>query len=432
MRKESQMLNRTTAPDFNSIKELHLISPDKLVLENGIQTFVFQANELDLLKFEFIFKNIYHTNSNPMLNPALSAMMKEGTSTLTSAQIAEQIDFYGAYLMPEFSYDYTSITLYTTNKYVDKALPIVSSIIKDSIIPQQELDTYIRNNKQSLQISLKKNDVVARRLFYQNVFGENQYGTVASLEGYNTITREKLLELYCEQITPANCTIMVAGRVDTSVLDLIKIHFNDNWRSDKLIYTDSKITFPETPSHLIVETKDDALQSAVRLGGVSINRKHSDFPAVQFVNTLLGGFFGSRLMKNIREEKGYTYSIGSSVASLQHTGFFTLASEVGVEVTKNTLAEIQNEFDILRQERATVEEVELVRNYLLGSVLGSLESIFSHMDKFKAVYFYGMDLSYYQYYNDVVNQMDTSKVQDIAIRYFDYDQLLKIVVGKLD
>src|SRR5690606_31550356 len=120
----------------------------------------------------------------------------------------------------------------------------------------------------------------------------------------------------------------------------------------------------EQSGELLVEEREGALQSALRLGKRTINRTHPDFPAVQFVNTLLGGFFGSRLMRNIREEKGYTYGIGSSVSSLQHTGLFTLSSEVGVEVTQATLLEIEKEFDLLRQSPPEQAEVDLVRNYL--------------------------------------------------------------------
>src|SRR5690606_10892347 len=184
-------------------------------------------------------------------------------------------------------------------------------------------------------------------------------------------------------------------------------------------------------TEVVVVEKPEALQSAIRLGTTSIRRAHEDFPALQFVNTLFGGFFGSRLMRNIREEKGYTYSIGSYVGNLKYTGFFTIATEVGVASTQDTLKEIATEFDRLRSEPPQQEEVDLVRNYMQGVMLGSLESIFSHVDKFKATYFSGLTLDYYRYYSDVLKAMTPAKVQDIAIKYFDYDKLYKVVVGKM-
>lgn len=425
------MLNRTIAPDFKEIKGINLVEPEKLVYPNGLKAFIFQAPDLDLIKLEFTFDNILLKEQLAILNPVLSSMLKEGTKTLTSKEIADTVDFYGAYLMPEYSFDQSSLTVYTMHKYVDKVLPILADILQNSIIPQSELDTNIRNNKQSLQISLQKNDVLARRNFYKKVFQGTRYGVLPTEEIYDSISRDAILALYRRQIQPSNCNLFVAGNVDDKIKNLISSFFGQEWENKEELFKPASLEFGSYVKELYIEEKPDALQSAVRLGGLTINRRDADFPALQFVNTLFGGFFGSRLMRNIREEKGYTYSIGSYIGNLRHTGFITIASEVGVDVTKLTLAEIQKEFEILRQEKTSEEEIGLVRNYMQGVLLGSLESIFSHVDKFKAVYFSGLDTDYYSYYSDVIKNMDASKVQDIAIRYFDYDKLFKVVVGKI-
>jgi len=425
------MLNRTIAPDFKEIKGINLVEPERLVYSNGLKAFIFQATELDLIKLEFTFDNILLKEQLAILNPVLSSMLKEGTKTLTSKEIADTVDFYGAYLMPEYSFDQSSLTVYTMHKYIDKVLPILADILQNSNIPQSELDTNIRNNKQSLQISLQKNDVIARRNFYKEVFQGTRYGVLPTEEIYDSISRDAILALYRRQIQPSNCNLFVAGNVDDKIKNLISTFFGQEWENKEEFYKPASIEFGSYTTELYIEEKPDALQSAVRLGGLTINRRDADFPALQFVNTLFGGFFGSRLMRNIREEKGYTYSIGSYIGNLRHTGFITIASEVGVDVTKQTLAEIQKEFEILRQEKTSEDEIGLVRNYMQGMLLGSLESIFSHVDKFKAVYFSGLDTDYYSYYSDVIKNMDASKVQDIAIRYFDYDKLFKVVVGKI-
>src|SRR5690606_4864084 len=283
----------------------------------------------------------------------------------------------------------------------------------------------------ALQIALQKNEVLARRLFYQHVFGENRYGTIPTLESYDEIGRTHLIHLFQRQIHPNNCTLFVAGNVDATVLEKVKVYFGEDWQGISELSGNNLVSLTEMSGKNVLEQKPEALQSAIRMGSLTVNRTHADFPAIQFVNTLLGGFFGSRLMRNIREDKGYTYSIGSAVSSLKHTGFFTLASEVGVDVTDATLVEIEREFETLRQEKTKQEEIDLVFRYLQGGMLGSLESIFSHVDKFKAVYLSNMDLSYYDYYVDVISNMSPSRVQDIAIRYFDFDRLVKVTVGKL-
>lgn len=426
------MLNRSIAPTFQPIKALNLIHPEHLTYGNGLQAFVFQDAQLELLRFEFVFPNVFDEPEFPLRNTVLSSMLREGTRSLSSSEIADQVDFYGAYLMPEYSMDYTALTVYTMHKYVGKILPVVLDIVINSIFPRKELDTYIRNNKQSLQISMKKNDVVSRRLFFQQVFGNNRYGGIPTAEAYDSINRESLLQLFQQQIQPQNCTLFIAGRVDAMVLNSVREYFGEAWESTATSSEERSPKLSNTVGLTMVEKKEDALQSAIRMGNLTVNRSNLDFPAIQFVNTLLGGFFGSRLMRNVREDKGYTYSIGSAVSSLKYTGLFTLSSEVGVDVTTATLSEIEKEFNILRQEKAGQEEVELVRNYLQGAMLGSLESVFSHVDKFKATYFSGLDLSYYAYYSDVIANMTAAQVQDIAIRYFDYDRLVRVVVGKVE
>src|SRR5690606_27638017 len=126
------------------------------------------------------------------------------------------------------------------------------------------------------------------------------------------------------------------------------------------------------PGELVIE-RENALQSAIRIGQLSIQRSHPDFPSLQVLNTTLGGYFGSRLMMNIREDKGYTYGIGSGIGSLKNTAFFTYSSGVGTSVCADTLKQIEFEINRLRTEPISDNELTLVKNYLLGSMLGSLE-----------------------------------------------------------
>lgn len=424
------MLNRTVAPSRHDIQDIMLVQPDELVFDNGLRVFIFNAPTQELVKAEFIFQNIFDGSENSLLHTCASHMLKEGTKTRTSAQIAEEIDFYGAYLMPEYSFDQTALTIYSLNKHLSAVLPVVHDILNNTIFPEAELETYIRNNKQTLQISLQKNDYVARRLFFKSLFGESRYGRIPTKEAYDKLNREDLISLYQKQVQPQNCTLILSGNITNEVRKQIRELFDIQWQNTVGANSSVSPEFPAFMPTTVVEERTDALQSAIRLGMPAINRLHPDFPAIQFVNTLLGGYFGSRLMRNIREEKGFTYSIGSAFASLQYTGFFTIATEVGVDSTQATLVEIEKEFTILRETQASEQEIALVKNYILGSILGTIESIFSHADKFKAVYFYGLDLSYYTRYNDIIRSMTAADVQRIANTYFDYDNLLKIVVGK--
>ena len=423
------MLNRIDAPSVNGIGDILLEKPEEILFKNGLKVFVFHAPEQELVKAEFVFKNVFEEPENPVRNTALSSMLKEGTQSLNSAQIAEKIDFYGAYLIPEFSFDHNALTLYTLGKHVDAVLPIVNDILNNSIFPQQELDTYIRNNRQSLQISMEKTDFVARRNFYQQLFGSSRYGQSVTDELLKDLDREDIIRLYRQQIQPKNATLFLSGNITPELLFSFRNYFEDQWEGDIQIHHIPYIQKLEQSSDLLKIDKQGALQSSIRLGKVGIQRSHADYPALQFVNTLFGGFFGSRLMSNIREDKGYTYSIGSMIANLNHAGFISIVTDVGSEYTEDTLNQIALESRKLREEKVGNDEIELVKNYMLGAMLGSLESIFSHVDKFKSVYYSGLNLDYYTYYTNVVRNMNADQVQDIAQKYLSTEDMVKVVVG---
>ncbi len=427
------MLNRTTAPAHFATTRFHLIKPQRLRFANGLQVFVFDSGDQELVRIEWIVGNIFTTEDRGLLNTCVCDMLLEGTGSHNSAQLAEQVDFHGAFLVPSFGYDQSSLTLFSLNRHLPSLLPLVKEILVDPTFPEKELATYIRNNVQKLQVSLKKNSFVARREFNRAIFGATRYGYTPDAIDYERVDRDELLSLFSKQYRPENSSLVVSGKVTDEVIRMLEQLFGDEWQNDgRVTQNDGPPAFaPVSTAEPIVVERADALQSAIRLGSRSIQRSHPDFPGLQVVNTLLGGYFGSRLMANIREDKGYTYNIGSGLASLKHGAFLTIASEVGVEATGATLAEIEKEIRRLRDEPVPEAELAVVRNYMMGSMLGSLENVFSHADKFKNTYFSGLDLDYYDYYTDVVNTITPDEVQRLANTYLDYDKMVKVIVGKL-
>jgi predicted Zn-dependent peptidase len=425
------MIDRSIAPEFKDIEQVKLFEPIKETLSNGVNLFIFNAGEQDLVRIEWVFNNISPEGSTPLFNMALGGMLLEGTKGLTGAEIAEKIDFYGAFLQPEYSFDHTSLTLYVLNKYVDHLLPIIKDILTNSIFPEQELKTYKRNNRQSLSVSLEKNDFVARRIFNKTIFGDNRYGFSPDLVDYETLTQAPLIKLFEKQVVPDNCTIFVSGKVSPNITRSVHRIFGDEWERTEEPVKDLPYVFDVNPNQTILIEKSNALQSAIRIGCRTVNRAHEDFSSLQLVNTILGGYFGSRLMSNIREEKGYTYGIGSGIGSLKHGAFFTIATEVGVNVTQATLEEIHKEMDKLRTVLMPIEELDLVKNYMNGAFVGSLENIFSHVDKFKNVHFINLDLHYYTRHLQKIKESTPEHVLATANKYLDFSEMSKVIVGKI-
>lgn len=423
------MIDRALAPEFKEVEQIELLKAKPLVLANGLKIFSIDGGEQDLVRIEFIFSNVNYDPKKPLQTFATNTMLNDGTSEYSSTEIADKIDFYGAFLQTEYANDHSTVTLFALNKHLANTLPIVKAIVTDSQFPQVELDTLIRNQKQKLSVSLEKNDFLSRKTFSNVLFGDSLYGYDISASDYDQLDRAQLLSYFKQAYQAKNCTVIVSGKVKESTISLIDQYFGGDWGNEDHV-SENKFNFSIGAGKEHYLEREEALQSAIRIGQISINRTHPDFPALQVVNTIFGGYFGSRLMANIREDKGFTYGIGSALVSLKNTGYFFIASEVGADVCSAALTEIEKEIKILKEELVSESELSLVRNYMLGSMLGSLENSLSHADKFKNIYFSGLDYDYYSKYIQTVRNIGAEEVQAIANKYLNYISFEKVIVGK--
>lgn len=424
------MLDRLTAPEFRDIDHIKLIHPEHIQFDNGCNLYSFNSGDQELVRIEWIFSNLRFDPAKPLLNVAVNTMLTEGTSKLSASQIADHIDYYGAFLQVDYGYDQSQVVLYTLNKQLKHTLPVMKDVITNSIFPEQELETFLRNQQQKLQVSLQKNDVIGRRKFNKAIYGDTIYGLGTEFEDYKTIHREDMLAHFKQMYQPSNCTIIAAGKVDSDILNQITEAFGSNWANPVEKADISQLALQPAAEHFYYVEKPDALQSAIRMGLPSITRVHPDFPALQVLNTVLGGYFGSRLMANIREDKGYTYGIGSGISSLNKGGAWFIASEVGADVCKAAVTEIEKEISLLKTELILEEELSLVRNYMLGSLLGSLENVMSHADKFKNIHFAGLDYGYYERYTQVIKTITADQLIKLANQYLDTNKFYRVIVGK--
>jgi len=423
------MLNRTVAPDFKQVDQINFIAPKAQELTNGIKVFTLNAGKQELVRIEFIFENVNWNAQKPLQAIGVNSLINNGTETLSAKEIAERIDYYGAFLQTEYAPDQTTITLYSLNKHLTLVLPIVWSILNESAFPESELAIFVQNQKQKLKVNLQKNDFLARKTFANTIFGNTPYGMDIALDDYDLLKRADLLAYYQSAFKPENCTIIAAGKFESKEFDLLNQFFGKDWRNHESSIINT-INYPVNAGGEIYIEKADAVQSALRMGNLSINRKNVDFPSLQIVNCVLGGYFGSRLMNNIREDKGYTYGIGSGIASLKDAGYFFIATEVGTSVCNSALQEIEKEINLLRTELVEESELNLVRSYMLGSMLGSLENAFSHADKFKNIYFSGLTYEYYNSYIEKVKTITAEEVMTTANAYLNWDAMTKVIVGQ--
>jgi len=425
------MLNRTVAPEFKTIEKVDIIKANEQVLDNGIPVYTINAGSQELTKVEFIFKAGMYYQARPLIASTTNTLLENGTNKHNALQLSEGIDFYGSFLELGVGQDYACVTLYSLNKYLKESLVFVEEILKDSIFPQNELEIHIANKKQKHQINSQKVSHLVRRRFSELLFGEKHpYGVDVKNEDFDLLRQKELVDFYKSHYTYKNCFVVVSGHLPKDLVPTLNERFGkDNWGNQEVVSAPLQPIQSTQQQKNLVEKKD-AIQSAIRIGRILFNKTHPDYFKFQVLNTILGGYFGSRLMANIREDKGYTYGIGSGLSSLVNAGYFYISTEVGADVTSNALLEIYKEIKKLRDDLVSAEELETVRNYILGQFLRSVDGPFALAEKFKAVKEFGLDYSYYKNYFAAVKSVTPQEIRDLANKYLQEKDLIECVAGK--
>jgi predicted Zn-dependent peptidase len=223
-------------------------------------------------------------------------------------------------------------------------------------------------------------------------------------------------------------TMIVSGRIPERAFDLFEKYFGD-LHSEKIHTEDSKNVIKGESRKKEHIKKKGAIQTAVRIGSPTINKRHPDYPGLKFLNVLLGGYFGSRLMKNIREEKGYTYGIHSAVSSFDLSGFKLISTEVGKENSGQAIDEIYKEIRLLLKEPVAQDELEVVRNYMSGEMVRMFDGPFAIAESFKAVWEFGLDLNYFVGMMNTIRTITPDEILRLANTYYRLDDLYEITVG---
>lgn len=424
----SEILDRTQAPQAFELQAANFIEAKAVVLSNGLKVFCIDGADEEVLKLEVCFSSGTRAEHKKLVATACNYLLNAGTSKMSSSQLMENIDFYGSFYQHDNQLDRSSISIYSLKKYFKETLTLLADILLDPVFPEEELAIYKENAKQRFQINLTKNDFLARREFHQALFGDHPYGRKVELSDYDALTREDLLLHYHTHYQLSRATIVLSGNVSDAELKAIEEVFREfkPMQPEKIEYLSPLLS---SAQNIYIE-KPEALQSAIRIGKPLMHKTHPDYVEFTVLSTVLGGYFGSRLMSNIREDKGYTYGIGAGLYPLLDSSFFYIATEVGVQFTNDALSEIYKELERLRTELIPEEELNLVKNYLKGAFIGSIENIFSHADKFKSVYLYNLNYQYYEHYFNTINKVNSERLLQLAKQYLLPESLTEVVIGK--
>ncbi len=425
------MPDRKSAPQIRDAVDysIQLRHPDILKLSNQVDLYKVQAGTEEVVQIEWVFKagNWYEQQKN--VAAAANFLIKNGTTGKTAYDINEYVDFYGAYLNRSCYNETAVVTLHCLTRQLSSLLPLVQEIFTEAVFPEDELHIFRQNMKQKLAVNLKKCDFVAGRKIDALLFGEKHpYGVFSEMADYDALEIDVLRQFYARYYQQGHCTIFAAGIFPADFDALMETHFGS---------LPCNRSVPQEPEHHLQPAEQkkwnilndpDGVQGAIRMARHFPNRHHPDFPGVQVLNTLFGGFFGSRLMNNIREDKGYTYGIYSYLQNHIHGGAWVISTEAGRDVCEATVKEVYHEMQQLRDGDIDPEELLLVKNYLIGTLLGDLDGPFHIIGRWKNLVLNGLDINFFNHSVDTIKNIQADQLKVLANRYLQPDDFYELTV----
>ena len=417
------------APKINPVSTVPLQKPKFYRLENGAGLYDLRLGNQEILKIEWLFDAGRFYEIKPLASRIAAQQLKSGVEGYNADKLADFFDFYGAKLKIYDDFDNTCVRLYCLTKHLPTLLPLLYEILLHPIYDAKELEQFCSRNKQTLKLELQKNDVLAYRCFTELLFGEKHpYGYNSIPEFYDAINRDDLFEHHQRCYHAGGCKVIVSGKTNDSIIDLIR-QFTLKLPRGK---TAAEIKVPEFPNNVPLQfvqpAAKDSAQASIRIGCRMFDKKHPDYHAFSFVNSLLGGYFGARLMQNLREDKGYTYSIYSSMETMQNGGYFYIYTDVNTDVKDAALAEIYHELERLQHEPVPEEELNMLKNYSLGMFLNSVDGVFNVSSVIRELIEEDIPYDFFEDAVEKTKAIAAEEVMEIAQKYFKRENLCEVLV----
>ncbi len=425
----SRQSSKRNAPLIRPIGRLTLPRPDLVHLDNGIPLYVLHFPEREILKVEVVYRAGRPQEAKPLVARATSQLVREGSRQRSAAELAEHFDFYGATISIPSSLDFSSYILFALHRYRHELLPVFAEMLQEPTFPETELETFKRNSIQELLIELDKAEVMTYRQLTECIFGaEHPYGYNSTAETYYALQREDLVQHFERWFTPSNAVLVASGRVDSDVLSLLNRAFGQT--PPRPIPSQPSWKVADRPPQMVHLHHLKAPQTAIKIGRRMFNRAHPDYNGFSVLNIVLGGYFGSRLMSNLREKRGLTYGVYSSLDTLALDGYFYIAAEVHDQRASLAVREIFAEMQRLRETLIPEDELDMVRNYLSGMLLNGLDGPLNISDMVRTILVENLPFDAFEAQVRAIQTITPEALQTLAQRYLSPEDYWVITAGK--
>lgn len=425
------MIDRKLQPSVLNATELELtLKPyEHYTLDNGVSVYAINTGEQEVMMAEWVFFAGNWYEEKNLVAATTNYMLRNGTKHKTAFAVNEHFEYYGSSLNRTCYNETATITLHCLSKHIDVLLPVVSEILTEATFPENELAIYKQNQEQRLQVSLKKCEFIAGREIDALLYGkQHPYGKYSSIPEYEALQREDLQNFYEQYYANGNCILFVAGKLPANLEQQLNENFGSlPFNKQPVPYVQHELRPATQKKHNLI---NDAagVQGAIRIARPFPNRHHPDFIKVQVLNNIFGGFFGSRLMANIREEKGYTYGIYSYLENHIEESAWVVSTEAGRKVCTATIEEVYKEMKRLQLEPVSDDELHLLRNYMMGSILGDLDGPFQLIARWKNYILNNLTETYFYNSLETIRTITKEELMSLAEKYLNTEDFYELTV----
>lgn len=419
-----------TPPVINPVIVDAMALPVSIEMPNSVPLYVLKGYNKGIVRLELLFKGGYAIQDKPLQATFTNRMLREGAGNLSSDEISRKLDYYGAWIECYSSQKCNHIVLYCLSKHFEPLLALLGTVVKEPLFPESNLEVVRRNGKAHFEVNSKKVDILAQRHFEHALWGENHpLGHIVEAVDYDNITRDDLLNYHNKIYNHRNLAVFMSGDVSDAEISAVEHLFGcGEWGSgckSQDVFVDCCLS-KQGRCNIHVE---GTVQSAVKIGFMAMDVSNPDFHKFRFLTVLLGGYFGSRLMSNIREENGYTYHISAEVDAYGRRNAFMVSSETANEYVEPCIKEIYKELERVCNEPISESEVEHVRNYILGEMCRECEGLTAKSEVFVNAWLSGESFASVNEYLEVVKSVTAAELNRVAKEYLKPCEMIEIVVG---
>ncbi len=425
------MIDRVNGPRIQTIGKANFPEHTKQSLANGIDLFMIPGGTQSVFKLEFVCFGGRRFESKPGVSRLCASLIKEGIPEKNSEELSEHWDYYGAIVNSFSDLDISGVSLTGLNAHAPKLIKTWCKMIDSPSFESSELDHRKKNFADKLGRELSKNEVLAYRNLTELIYGSDHfYGYNTIPEDYLQVEQSDIIEHYKRFWGTNKSFAILSGQITPELKkEVISALSQIEKKSEE--YVDHPMLNPldfRKPGRFDFPS-ENKLQAAIKLAHSTISRQDADYPAFYFLVEVFGGYFGSRLMKNLREEKGLCYNIYASIERLKFSTYLYISAEVDGSKIDMALTEIKTEIERLQTELIEEEEMEMVRNYIKGVLMAGLDGPFRSSQMIKSYLSHELHFDYFSGFIDEIERVSAKKLMKMAQKYLDWSQLTKVIVG---